>query len=217
LGRSLTIIAALTILVLALASGCTSTNSVPVASFVCEPSSGESPLTVSFDASASYDTDGTIVEYAWSFGDGETETGMTTSHVYTATSDKTYNVTLTVTDNGGAWATSNAVVSVEVPSEVPSGNLPPVATFTRTPSSGYAPLAVSFDAAASYDPDGTIVTYSWSFGDGQSATGTTNHTYTEVGTYSAKLTVTDDEGSTNTETRPVEVENIPMPPLPPPH
>ncbi|MCK4590560.1 MAG: PKD domain-containing protein, partial [Candidatus Latescibacteria bacterium] len=67
-------IAVLGIIVLALLSGCAALNSPPVASFTCNPSSGESPLTVSFNASSSHDPDGTIVTYRWTFGDGSNGT-----------------------------------------------------------------------------------------------------------------------------------------------
>ncbi len=76
-------------------------------------------------------------------------------------------------------------------------NLPPTAEFVATPASGVAPLAVSFDASASADPDGTISSYTWDFGDGNGSTGvTTSHTYVTPGTYSAALTVADDGGAT---------------------
>lgn len=77
-----------------------------------------------------------------------------------------------------------------------SGNLYPVASFTATPESGQVDLNVSFDGSASNDPDGTIVSYDWDYGDGNNGTGVTSgHTYTVAGTYTAVLTVTDDEGA----------------------
>src|SRR5262245_12205311 len=82
---------------------------------------------------------------------------------------------------------------------VPPGstNQPPVARPSATPGSGTAPLAVSFSGSASSDPDGTIVSYAWSFGDGGTATGASvSHTYASAGTYKATLTVTDDKGAT---------------------
>jgi len=89
-------------------------------------------------------------------------------------------------------------------------NSPPVASFTRNPSSGKAPLNVTFNAAASRDPDGSIVSYEWSFGDGGSDTGvTTSHTYQTVGTYTAVLRVTDNDGSTDTASRSVTVTGPP--------
>ena len=72
-------------------------------------------------------------------------------------------------------------------------NQAPTASFTASPISGDLPLAVTFDASASTDPDGTIVSYSWDFGDGAAASGVTiNHTFTWAGTYTVTLTVTDD-------------------------
>jgi PKD repeat protein/C1A family cysteine protease len=74
----------------------------------------------------------------------------------------------------------------------------PVAKAQVTALSGYAPLSVTFDANGSYDPDGTISSYSWNFGDGGTGTGlTASHTYISPGTYQATLTVTDDRGGTN--------------------
>ncbi len=74
-------------------------------------------------------------------------------------------------------------------------NMPPQAAFSTNPSSGEAPLQVSFNASASSDPDGQIVSYTWDFGDGSSAQGmTTSHTYQSAGVYSIRLTVRDDDG-----------------------
>lgn len=92
-------------------------------------------------------------------------------------------------------------------------NSPPVASFTRTPSSGEAPLNVTFNAGASRDSDGTVVSYEWSFGDGGSDTGaTTSHTYQTAGAYTAVLRVTDNEGSTDTASRSITVTEPPPPP-----
>jgi len=185
---------------LVLLTGCG--NISPIASFTYTPSSGESPLTVSFNASSSDDSDGSIVTYQWTFGDGSNGTGATTSHIYTTTSNRTYSITLTVTDDGGAQATDSHLVSVTPPPP----NSPPVASFTRTPSSGEAPLNVSFNASGSYDSDGSIVSYEWDFGDGGSDTGvTTSHTYQNAGTYTAVLRVTDNNGSTDTVSRSITV------------
>lgn len=73
------------------------------------------------------------------------------------------------------------------------GNKLPKAGFVPSPRAGAAPLSVFFDASASSEPDGAIVRYEWDFGDGTSATGvTTVHTYEVPGSYTAKLTVTDE-------------------------
>jgi PKD repeat protein len=79
-----------------------------------------------------------------------------------------------------------------------SNSVAPVADASATPTSGYAPLASGFSSNGSNDPDGTIVSYSWSFGDGASSTDPNPlHTYNAVGTYTATLTVTDNQGLTD--------------------
>jgi PKD repeat protein len=80
-------------------------------------------------------------------------------------------------------------------------NKQPIPSFTATPTSGRAPLAVRFDGSASSDPDGSITAYAWAFGDGGTATGATAIHQYKAGTYSAKLTVTDDSGAAVSTTR----------------
>jgi PKD repeat protein len=71
----------------------------------------------------------------------------------------------------------------------------PVAALTATPTSGYAPLTVSFSGAGSTDVDGTISSYAWDFGDGTTGSGVSvSHTYQNTGSYTATLTVTDSDG-----------------------
>ncbi|MES2714240.1 MAG: PKD domain-containing protein [Pseudomonadota bacterium] len=81
----------------------------------------------------------------------------------------------------------------------PQSGLPnqaPVALATASPASGPAPLVVAFSAAAASDPDGSIASWHWDFGDGTSAdTASASHTYAAVGSYSARLTVTDTLGA----------------------
>ncbi len=85
-------------------------------------------------------------------------------------------------------------------------NQAPVACFSAFPVSGNAPLDVNFDASCSYDPDGSIVSYSWSFGDGGTDTTVTPfYTYYTPGTYTARLTVTDNLGQTGTASRLIRV------------
>jgi len=78
---------------------------------------------------------------------------------------------------------------------------PPVAALTATPLAGVVPLTVNLDGAASYDPDGTIASWAWNFGDGGSQSGGTTavRTYGTAGTYTASLTITDNAGFTNTK------------------
>ncbi len=167
-------------------------NQEPTAEFSWE-STG---LDVDFDGSASLDPDGTIVSYAWDFGDGNVATGPTpATHTYAVAG--TYTVALTVTDDVGATDTVTNEVTVS------AANVSPTAEFSWE-STG---LDVDFDGSASLDPDGTIVSYAWDFGDGNVATGPTpaTHTYAVAGTYTVALTVTDDVGATDTVTNEVTV------------
>ena len=87
-----------------------------------------------------------------------------------------------------------------------STNRTPAASFTASPTSGTAPLTVALNASASSDSDGSITAYSWTFGDGGTATGVTaQHVYSQSGTYTITLTVTDDDGARGQATRTVEV------------
>jgi serine protease len=168
-------------------------NTLPVASFTYSCTD----LICDFDASASYDPDGSIVSYAWDLGDGATASGATASHTYAA--DGTYTVVLTVTDDASASASDSQNVSV---SSGGGENIPPVASFTYSCSD----LICDFDASASYDPDGSIVSYAWDLGDGATASGATaSHTYAADGTYTVVLTVTDDASATASDSQNVSV------------
>jgi len=123
-------------------------------------------------------------------------------------------------------ALSGQSLAVSVPPQsvtlfvIPAGggpvNQPPVANFTASPDSGAAPLPVSFDASLSSDPDGTIASYNWAFGDGGTGTGvTTSHTYAAAGTYNAVLTVRDTLNATGTKTVTITVSPGATPPASP--
>ncbi|MEO8745085.1 MAG: PKD domain-containing protein [Candidatus Dormiibacterota bacterium] len=78
----------------------TGTDQPPAASFIWGPDpSGTTPTQMFFNGSASSDVDGQITNYAWDFGDGSTGSGGGAAHVYSSAGS--YNVKLTVTDNGG--------------------------------------------------------------------------------------------------------------------
>lgn len=81
------------------------------------------------------------------------------------------------------------------PAPTPVPNQPPTVSITATPTSGFAPLAVAFNSS-SFDPDGSIVSRDWTFGDGTGGQAfSPDHVYS-AGTYTARLTVTDNAGAT---------------------
>ncbi len=165
----------------------------PTASVRATPSSGIAPLTTQFDSSLSSDPDGTIVSWYWTFGDGTTSTSANPSHVYASAG--TYAASLTVTDNSGLTARANVSILVS------AGNAVPRASISASALSGLAPLAVSFSGANSSDPDGSIASYAWDFGDGTSGSGVSaSHTYTAAGTYTARLSVIDNGGASASST-----------------
>jgi PKD repeat protein len=88
-------------------------------------------------------------------------------------------------------------------------NQGPIADFTANPVSGTAPLPITFDAGLSYDPDGSIVSYEWNFGDGApKETGSiVTHTYVNTGQFNVTLTVTDNNGVQQTHSKTVTVLN----------
>lgn len=87
----------------------------------------------------------------------------------------------------------------KTPTKIDTPNRIPTAKFVATPKQGNSPLSVIFDGSTSIDPDDDILTYSWNFGDGTTATGKiANKTYSAVGTFIATLTVNDGRGGLNT-------------------
>lgn len=96
-------------------------NRPPVARLSASPVGGSAPLTVAFDGTASTDADGTIVDYAWDFGDGAFGSGPTTGHVY---GPGLHTATLTVTDDAGATASASVQVAVLTAADAPLSVLP---------------------------------------------------------------------------------------------
>ena len=167
----------------------------PTASFTA-PTGGVAGSPVSFSGSGS-DPDGTIVSYAWAFGDGGTSTQQNPSHTYAA--GGTYPVTLTVTDSDGQ--TGHVTHQVFVAQDES-----PTAAFSFSPASALEGSSISFDASGSSDPDGTIQTYTWSFGDSSFGTGlTVSHPFATAGSYLVTLTVTDSSGQSATTTHTVTI------------
>lgn len=85
-------------------------------------------------------------------------------------------------------------------------NQPPIASMTGDPLQGEAPLTVDFDATASSDPDGTIASFAWDFGDGDTGSGQTpSHSFESEGSFNVILTVTDNQGAKSTDSLVVTV------------
>ncbi|PKP58965.1 hypothetical protein CVT91_07550 [Candidatus Atribacteria bacterium HGW-Atribacteria-1] len=94
-------------------------------------------------------------------------------------------------------------------------NQSPNASFTADPTSGVAPLEVSFNGSNSSDSDGSITSYAWDFKDGDTGTGeTVNHTFSSTGSYNVELTVTDDKGATDSATKTITVTDPITEPVP---
>ena len=125
---------------------------VPTAEFSGTPTSGTVPLAVSFTDLST----GSVTGWAWDFGDGATSSAQNPSHTYTAAG--TYTVALTATGSGG----SNTNTKVGF---IPVTEPAPVAGFSGTPTSGTAPLTVSFSDQST----GAVTSWAWDFGDGNTS------------------------------------------------
>ena len=173
-------------------------NQPPVASFSHSPECPGVGETVTFDASASTDSDGTIVSYAWSFGDGTSDTGTTALHSFAA--PLTFLVTLSVADSDGATDSVSQLIHVV------TTNLPPTAAFEFTPASPQPGGWNRFDATGSNDVDGTIVSYAWTFGDGSNDTGAiVFHSFAGAGAFNVTLIVADEDGATDSVSQAIQV------------
>jgi len=181
-------------------------NQPPTASASANPTVGDIPLDVQFTGSGT-DPDGTIVSYNWNFKDGATSTAQNPNHTYN--NSGSYNVTLTVIDDDGATGSDSVAITVNE-----SPNQAPTASASANPVLGEAPLDVQFTGSGT-DSDGSIVSYDWDFDDG-TASGVQSplHTYQNPGSYTAVLTVADDDGATAADSVLITVEES-VPVIPP--
>ena len=156
---------------------------------------------LNFDGSGSSDQDGQIISYRWDFGDaastGAASTGAASasgarvSHSYAASGK--YKVTLTVKDNSGTDSDTVSDTMIVTVNAQPVANAGENQVVTAS--------EVKFDGTASKDADGRITRYEWDFGDGSSGEGAAPaHVYSKTGTYTVKLTVTDDTNTKNNKT-----------------
>jgi PKD repeat protein len=161
-------------------------------------------VTVNEDATVQFhglgsDPGGGPVEYSWTLGDGQTATGSDPTHSYTK--QGTYTVTLTVTDSDGLTASDTCSVTVL--------NVVPTAGLTSDHQTEEGEVIAFYGVTSTDTPsDLPLLTYGWSFGDGGTATGiSVSHAYSDEGTYTVVLTVTDDDGASDTTTMTVPVDN----------
>ena len=168
----------------------TSANGAPSVVMTASSTSGEAPAFVAFTAVA-VDPDNDPVTYSWDFGDGETSNLQNPTHTFEEVG--TYTVTVTATDNhGNEGQDSMQFVAFDA-------NHAPTVIITAIPTNGEAPLTVVFNAVG-VDPDGDTLTYSWDFGNGDTAeTQTTVYTFENEGTYNVVVTATDSNGNTGTD------------------
>jgi len=177
-------------------------NIPPTANLVANPEIGTVPLTVNVDASGSDDPDGVIVDYTYDFGNGTSGSGVTSTVTYDQVG--TYQILLTVTDDEGAMSMDSVEIVVAITSTIP-----PIASWIVDPIMGSVPLTVDVDASASSDANGTIVDYTYDFGNGMTGAGvTTTVTYDMAGDYTLQLIVTDNDGLMDTISQLIVVNDV---------
>jgi len=205
--RRLCLVAGAALLVAGALGGCLQFQpSAPQALFTASPAEHVIPFTASFDATLSQRTPNEALTYVWTFGDGSTGAGALVDHAYAQ--DGTYDVVLTVYDSRGTSSSTGLTITALNPL--------PTATFSYSPKSLMedtyivgASEWVYFDASASSD-DGEVTAYSWNFGDGQYAEGSTvQHRWLYSGTYNVALTVVDNDGGESTYVQQIHVEGGP--------
>ncbi|RRQ48857.1 PKD domain-containing protein [Maribacter algicola] len=169
----------------------TSLNAPPTAVANSNVTTGPAPLQVNFTGDQSIDDDA-VVSYRWDLGDGTILNEANVTHIYNTPG--VYLAVLRVTDAEGLEDTDSITITVAETGQAP------IAIATSDVSEGVAPLEVTFTGDQSTVSSGDIQ-YAWDFGDGNtSAEANPVHTFTEVGEYSVVLTIMDGEGTTDTET-----------------
>jgi PKD repeat protein len=129
-------------------------NVAPIAAFTEACAS----LTCTFNATASSDPDGVVSGYSWAFGDGTTRSGAIVTHAYATAGS--YNVTLTVVDNGGSSNTQSKAVAIVRTMHL--GDLDLVGASQRT--AWTAVVTVTVHEGAHAPLAGAVVSGSWSNG-----------------------------------------------------
>jgi PKD repeat protein len=172
-------------------------NRSPITRFTVFPNQGAINTVYTFDGTFSTDPDGQIVSYQWDFGDGKTQVGAVVTHKYKTIG--TFEITMRAIDNDDAGNIATQPLTV-------FEGTGPIAKFVIQPKSGDVNTTYTFSAANSSDSDGSIVRYSWDFGNGDTATGETATVhFGKAGIYGVTLVVTDDDGLQSSERKDVIV------------
>jgi PKD repeat protein len=175
-------------------------NRAPTPSLSFSPTDPMVDEQITFDGRDSTDPDDgdTVEEYNFEFGDGSSSgwvTSQTVTHSYTAAN--TYTARLRVRDNHGLESTGSDSVSVVVTST--TTNRAPTAVLAASPTSAEAGDDVTFSGTSSFDTDGVVSSYLFTYGDGENSgwvsTATVTHAYSSEGAFTATLKVRDDEGA----------------------
>jgi PKD repeat protein len=162
------------------------------------PYAGNIGANITFSSAGSSDPDDQILTYLWNFGDGTTSTLANPTHSYAT--GGAFTATLRVTDPDNLFDEDTASVSV---------NRPPTAE-ANGPYAGNPGLPITFSSAGSTDPDGNVLTYLWSFGDGATSTlANPSHSYAAGGPFTATLRVTDTGGLFDEDTAQVVLNGGP--------
>ena len=169
----------------------------PNVGFIYLPSNPTTQDIVRFN-DTSIDLDGYISSWLWNFGDGNTSVEQNTTHEYSDNGN--YQVTLIITDNYGSINITSKQINIL--------NVEPEADFTYTPEKPNDLENVTF-TDKSIDPDGSIVKWSWAFGDGNSSNSMNpSYQYNDNGIYTITLIVTDDDGSTDKISKQISIMNV---------
>lgn len=181
-------------------------NIAPKGVLTAAPTSGKAPLEVVFDATDSYDSNGTIKKVEWLFEDnGQWTAGeLTAQHTYNSIGE--YDASLRLTDNNGAITTVTQLIKVE---ERSNQDINAIISTTPAEPTGTVPFQIRFDASQSTSPFGKITSYRWDFGDGTSSQSgrSVSRKYLNGGEYTVTLTVEDEKGNKATDSVVVKVDN----------
>ena len=156
------------------------------------------PLQLNSDSSIS--PQGNIVSYLWDFGDGSTSEEANPSYIYHEA--RTYNLSLTITDDLDQTHTSIKEVNITNLNQLPIAE-------SNGPYAGSVDSTISFSKQGSIDPGGSIIAYFWNFGDGTtSLLANPTHVYSEAGEFDVTLTIADGNGKIDMDSTKASISDI---------